>query len=104
METKQGRGKKTWKPDVDFHSPLKNSQIRSGVVSEKCLDEKFLLTRKIRRCGKSLKSVRQGQFHPQQISLTYYGVEGEMGVSWVTFDGLVVRSARYLILVMIHMG
>ena len=61
---------------------LKNSNLR-------CINDDFLLTKKIRRCENdgSLKSVKPLEFKPRQISLTFFGVKGEMGVSWVTYDG-----------------
>ena len=71
------------KTDADL---LQNSNLR-------CINDGYLLTKKIRRCeqDRELKSVKPLEFKPRQVSLTYFGVKGEMGVSWVTYDGDQVR-------------
>ena len=63
-----------------------------------CLNDNYLLTKKIRTCEDRflLKPVKPRNFRPRQVSLTYYGVKGEMGVSWVTYDGKMVRFAQIM--------
>ena len=54
-----------------------------------CVNRRYLLTKKVDECesrGK-LKSVAPQHFRPRQASLTFFGVQGQMGVSWVTYDG-----------------
>ena len=61
---------------------------------QECINDGYLLSTKIRKCKTRnlLQSVKPFQFKPKQISLTFFGILGQMGISWVTYDGDQVGS------------
>ena len=78
----------TWSstPSTSSETPV----TEDGAASHrKCLNDGYLLTKKIRDCEtrRLLQSAKPLQYKPQQISLTFFGVKGQMGISWVTYDG-----------------
>ena len=82
-------------PSLPAYSSRYTGQINDNSISTeklsklRCVFNNNSLAKKIFDCDRrgGLKSVSPENFRPREVSLTFYGVQGQIGVSWVTFDG-----------------
>lgn len=72
-------------------TPLIRTFGAKNVLLKKCANRHetnshSLQGQTIEECSSRLKPLSPGDFEPQQVALTFHGVESEMGVTWVTLD------------------